>query len=225
MAARPACTETATADSTRTVTGMTSTPKAASLTSLACTFLPRYSGVRPIISPPTNTATMANSRTVYSPLPSPPGLTSPSIIPDISPKPPMGLNESLAPETEPVEVCVEAMLYSVVGIGPKRTSLPCMLPAGWATTWAAATAGLGCDSAYDEKPSQVPKMTAMAASSAKPWRVLPTILPKGEVRATGMARTSTQERNWVKPVGSSQGWARSALNTPPPLVPSSLTGS
>ena len=33
-----------------------------SFTSFASIFLPRYSGVRPTISPATNTATMANSR-------------------------------------------------------------------------------------------------------------------------------------------------------------------
>ena len=42
-----------------TVRGMTSDPRPANFTSLAWIFFPRYSGVRPIISPPMNTAIMA----------------------------------------------------------------------------------------------------------------------------------------------------------------------
>jgi len=84
------CTDTATAVRISTTTGMTSTPSAASFTSRAWIFLPRYSGVRPIISPPMNAVTIANSRIVWSPLPTPPGDTSPSIIPVGSAKPPIG---------------------------------------------------------------------------------------------------------------------------------------
>ena len=43
----------------RIVAGSTSTASMASLISRACTFLPRYSGVRPTISPATNTASSA----------------------------------------------------------------------------------------------------------------------------------------------------------------------
>ena len=57
--ARPAATETAIAVRTSTVMGMTSAASPASLTSRAWIFLPRYSGVRPIMSPPMNTAMMA----------------------------------------------------------------------------------------------------------------------------------------------------------------------
>ena len=41
--------------------GKTSTASIASLISRAWTFLPRYSGVRPTISPATNTASSANT--------------------------------------------------------------------------------------------------------------------------------------------------------------------
>ncbi len=44
---------------TMTMIGMTSAPRPASFTSVACIFLPKYSGVRPIIRPPMNTAMMA----------------------------------------------------------------------------------------------------------------------------------------------------------------------
>ena len=47
-------------------------------TSLRPTFLPRYSGVRPTISPARNTAMTASTRIPYSPAPTPPGATSPS---------------------------------------------------------------------------------------------------------------------------------------------------
>ena len=45
--------------------------------------------------------------------------------------PPIGVNESFEPVTEPVEVCVDAMSNSVVGATPNRVSLPSMLPLGW----------------------------------------------------------------------------------------------
>ena len=80
---------------------MTSTRSAASLTSLAWIFLPRYSGVRPTMRPPMNTAMIAKARIVYMPAPAPPGETSPSIIPVRGPMPPIGVNESLEPVTEP----------------------------------------------------------------------------------------------------------------------------
>ena len=44
---------------TSTVIGITSAPSPASFTSRAWIFFPRYSGVRPIIKPPMNTAMTA----------------------------------------------------------------------------------------------------------------------------------------------------------------------
>ena len=52
----------------------------ASLISRAPIFLPRYSGVRPTISPATNTAMIASTSIPYRPEPMPPGATSPSIM-------------------------------------------------------------------------------------------------------------------------------------------------
>ena len=110
--------------------GMTRTSRPASFTSLDWIFLPRYSGVRPTISPPMNTAMMAKARIVYMPAPAPPGETSPSIMLVSRPMPPIGVNESFEPVTEPVEVCTEPMSNSVVGATPNRVSLPSMLPLG-----------------------------------------------------------------------------------------------
>ena len=73
---------------------MTNAANPANFTSLDWIFLPRYSGVRPIMRPPMNTAMMAYIKIVYMPLPVPPGVTSPSIIPVRRPKPPIGVNES-----------------------------------------------------------------------------------------------------------------------------------
>jgi hypothetical protein len=92
-----------------TVTGMTRMPSAASFTSRACIFLPRYSGVRPTISPPMNTVMMAKSKIEYRPVPTPPGETSPSIMPVSAANPPMGVKESSAESTLPVDVWVDAI--------------------------------------------------------------------------------------------------------------------
>ena len=54
--------------------GCTKSAISASFTSRAPIFLPRYSGVRPTMSPPMNTVMMANSKIVYRPLPTPPGV-------------------------------------------------------------------------------------------------------------------------------------------------------
>ena len=51
---------------------------AAAVISTRPSFLPRYSGVRPTISPARNTAMIASTRMPYSPVPTPPGATSPS---------------------------------------------------------------------------------------------------------------------------------------------------
>ena len=92
--ALPAWIDTAMPVKTSTMIGITSAPNPANFTSRAWIFFPRYSGVRPIMRPPMNTAMTAYIKMVYMPLPVPPGVTSPSIIPVIRPKPPIGVNES-----------------------------------------------------------------------------------------------------------------------------------
>ena len=74
-----------------TVTGMVSTYVTISFICGARIFLPRSSGVRPTISPATNTASSASTRTAYRPPPSPPGLISPSRMPAKAPVPPTGV--------------------------------------------------------------------------------------------------------------------------------------
>ncbi len=59
--ARPAGSTVASAVKPRIDSGRQRMASIAILTSFDSSFLPRYSGVRPTISPATNTATMANS--------------------------------------------------------------------------------------------------------------------------------------------------------------------
>ena len=69
-------------------------------------FLPMYSGVRPTISPATNTVTMARTRMPYMPAPIPPGAISPSAMSNSAIPPPNGVSESWKQFTEPVDVTV-----------------------------------------------------------------------------------------------------------------------
>ena len=97
-------------------------------TSLPSIFLPRYSGVRPIISPAANTATMANSRMPNRPEPGPPTMTSSSIMLDIITRPDSGMKLSCIALTAPSEEAVVTVANSADWPMPKRTSLPSMLP-------------------------------------------------------------------------------------------------
>ena len=85
-------------------------------TSLPSIFLPRYSGVRPIISPAANTATMANSRMPNRPEPGPPTMTSSSIMLAISTRPESGMKLSCIESTAPSE--------EAVGHGGEQRGLP-----------------------------------------------------------------------------------------------------
>ena len=83
--------DTATAVPTSTAIGGIRMTMAAIFISNASIFLPRYSGVRPTISPPMNTAMMAKASMPYSPLPTPPKTTSPSCMSHIGTSPPSGV--------------------------------------------------------------------------------------------------------------------------------------
>ena len=98
----------------RTSMGMTRTSRPASFTSLAWIFLPRYSGVRPTMRPPMNTAMMAKARIVYMPAPGAARGDLAEHHAGEQPMPPIGVNESFEPVTEPVEVCVDTTSNSVV---------------------------------------------------------------------------------------------------------------
>ncbi len=87
-------------------------------------FLPMYSGVRPTISPATNTVTMARTRMPYMPAPMPPGAISPSVMSNSAMPPPNGVSESWKQFTAPVEVTVvDAANNEQAGV-PNLTSVP-----------------------------------------------------------------------------------------------------
>ncbi|CFN73425.1 Uncharacterised protein [Bordetella pertussis] len=70
--ALPASASTATAVPASTSAGVARITRATICMSRASIFLPRYSGVRPIISPAMNTARMAKASMPYRPEPTPP---------------------------------------------------------------------------------------------------------------------------------------------------------
>ncbi len=68
--------------------------------------MPRYSGVRPTISPAMNTASRAKINMPNSPEPVPPGLTSPYIMLTKAVPPPSGVRLSCWQLTAPSDVLV-----------------------------------------------------------------------------------------------------------------------
>src|SRR6478672_9311518 len=109
---------------TRTRAGVVSRYSEANFNSRAPIFLPRYSGVRPTISPATNTVMTARISRPYRPEPTPPGATSPSIMLNIVIMPPNGVNESWKEFTAPVLVSVVEAAKVAESETPKRISLP-----------------------------------------------------------------------------------------------------
>src|SRR5215467_14611896 len=108
----------------RVSTGMVRKYSAAYFISVGRIFLPMYSGVRPTISPPTNTVITASMRMPYRPAPTPPGTTSPIIMLNSAMPPPNGVNESWNEFTAPVEVTVVDAANSDEPGMPKATFLP-----------------------------------------------------------------------------------------------------
>src|SRR5215469_583040 len=108
----------------RVSTGMVRKYSAAYFTSVGRISLPMYSGVRPTISPATNTVTMARMRMPYMPAPMPPGAISPSAMSNRAMPPPNGVSESWKQFTDPVDVTVvEAANNEQPGV-PNLTSVP-----------------------------------------------------------------------------------------------------
>jgi len=108
----------------RTTTGSVRKYSAAYFISVGRIFLPMYSGVRPTISPPTNTVTMARIKMPYMPAPMPPGAISPSAMSSTVIAPPNGLSESWKQFTAPVDVTVvDAANTEQPGV-PNLTSVP-----------------------------------------------------------------------------------------------------
>src|SRR5215467_2643298 len=87
-------------------------------------FLPMYSGVRPTISPATNTVTMARIKRPYMPAPIPPGTISPSAMSSSAMPPPNAVSESWKQFTAPVEVTVVDAANTEQPGGPNPVSTP-----------------------------------------------------------------------------------------------------
>src|SRR5260370_29049493 len=111
MPARPGLATTPTAAKTKIVSEETKIESMAILTSYASIFLPKYSGVRPTISPAINTARMTNTSIPYSPEPTPPKIISPSIEHDVQ-------QRNHSPERR--ERVVHAVDRAAAGVGGHR---------------------------------------------------------------------------------------------------------
>ena len=78
-----------------------------------------------------NTDRMAMISRPLSPTPTPPGLTSPSIMWLSATPPPSGVKLSCIELTEPFDVPVVDAAHRPDAAGPKRISLPSMFPPDW----------------------------------------------------------------------------------------------
>src|SRR5262252_10060841 len=108
----------------KTTAGSVRKYKAAYFISTGRIFLPMYSGVRPTISPPTKTVTIASTRMPYRPAPTPPGAISPSAMLSTAMPPPNGVSESWKQFTAPVDVTVVDPANSEHPTGPNLVSVP-----------------------------------------------------------------------------------------------------
>src|SRR5580704_12584577 len=117
----------------RMTTGRVRKYSAAYFISCGRIFLPRYSGVRPTISPATKTVTMARISRPYMPAPMPPGAISPSAMSNSAMPPPNGVSESWKQFTAPVDVTVVDPANNEQPDVPNLVSTPSVAPcARWA---------------------------------------------------------------------------------------------
>ena len=120
-----------------------------------------YSGVRPTISPATNTVTMASTKMPYMPAPIPPGATSPSAMSITVMAPPNGVSESWKQFTAPVDVTVVEAAHNEQPGVPNRTSVPSEAPCASCGATPAC-----CISKKLIPPTAAAQMITMMASSA-----------------------------------------------------------
>src|SRR5215469_9131647 len=191
---------------TSTTVGVARMYSAAYFISVGRIFLPRYSGVRPTIRPPTNTVMIARIKMPYRPEPTPPGTTSPIIMLNSTTPPPNGVNESWNEFTAPVDVTVVDAANSEDPGMPKATFLPSKAaPAAWAAIpecWFSKKLMSDADAIH---------RIAITERIAYPCRFWPTILPKVRASANGMRRMVKISNQLVNGFGFSNGWAEFAL--------------
>src|ERR1700694_4585465 len=101
-----------------------STPITAQVATHASSFLPKYSGVRPIISPAIKTVINTWNNMQYTPQPMPPKKISPTRMFHIGIMPASGIQLSCIELTEPLSIAVADTPHSTLFMTPKRCSLP-----------------------------------------------------------------------------------------------------
>src|ERR1019366_1466894 len=193
---------------------------AADFISVGRIFLPMYSGVRPTISPPTNTVTIASTSRPYMPAPIPPGAISPRAMSNSVMPPPNAVYESWNEFTAPVDVrVVDAAKIDEPGM-PNATFLPSMAPR--------ASVGAIPECWFSKKlipATAANQRVAMTETSAKPCRLSLTILPNARGVENGISRIRKISNQLVNGFGLSNGCEELALKKPPPLLPMSLMTS
>ena len=139
---------------------------ATSFISFPSIFFPRYSGVRPIISPQRKTARITYIIIFINPTPFPPN-TQLSIMCRRGTIPPRGVNVSCILLTVPVVKDVVVVVKSADWATPNRTSFPSMLPILWLTP-AASITGLPALSEKKHKVKPTRNKMDMAAKIVRP---------------------------------------------------------
>ena len=127
MPSKPACVPTAKAENAKIKNGWIMIQRAVSFISRPSIFLPRYSGVRPIIKPQIKTAKIAYMIMFIKPTPLPPNTTL-SIMCKSGIIPPSGVRVSCILLTVPVVKEVVVVVNIADCAMPNRTSLPSILP-------------------------------------------------------------------------------------------------
>ncbi len=157
-----------------------------------------------------NTAMMANTSMPYRPEPTPPNTTSPICIRAIGTMPPNAVNESCIAFTAPQDAAVVTAANKAEALMPKRLSLPSILPPDCSRlcVWSIPKAlrpGCDCCSAYITTAVMITKMMVIAASTAHPWRISPTMKPKVKHSAAGIRKMASICMKFDSGVGFSYG--------------------
>ena len=166
--------------------------------------------MRPTMSPAMNTERMAMISRPFRPTPTPPGLTSPSIMWLSGTAPPIGVKLSCIELTDPFDVPVVEAAQRPEAAGPNRTSLPSMFPPACSEVTScvaprSSSRGLPFPSrpmAASDRPTQTMNMIA---NTARPWRLSFTMWPNVKASANGMMRIAQVSRKLLNGVGFSNG--------------------
>jgi len=151
----------------------------------------------------------------YSPVPTPPKITSPNMILIMAIIPANGERLSCMAFTEPLEAAVVMVDHNTLLVMPSRASFPSI------------------NGIFPKMPfvpySEINDIVRPAARSmnivrntVQPCLVDLIIFPYVKVNAAGISRMASISKKLLKGVGFSNGCALLALKKPPPFVPSCL---